>query len=78
MAETLGTGFLGVGSLAGIEALSDQRGVVMEYEAREETRADDREAEMATEAILPLAEENIAFVINWASDKYFWLDECNG
>lgn len=33
----------------------------MEYEAREETRADERDAEMATEAILPLAEENIAF-----------------
>lgn len=61
VAETLGTGFLGVGSLAGIEALSDQRGVVMEYKAREETRADERDAEMATEAILPLAEENIAF-----------------
>lgn len=44
-----------------MEALSDQRGVVMEYEAREETRADERDAEMATEAILPLAEENIAF-----------------
>lgn len=46
-----------------MEALSDQRGVVIEYEAREEgTRADERDAEMATEAILPLAEENIAFV----------------
>lgn len=36
--------------------------MLTEYEAREETRADDRHAEMATEAILPLAEENIAFV----------------
>ncbi|KAF3407386.1 hypothetical protein DPV78_001324 [Talaromyces pinophilus] len=33
----------------------------MEYEAREETRADERDADMATEAILPLTEENIAF-----------------
>lgn len=33
----------------------------MEYEAREETRADERDAERAREATLPLAEENIAF-----------------
>jgi hypothetical protein len=74
----LGTGFFGVGSLAGMEALSDQRGVVIEYEAREETRADERDAEMTTEAILPLAEENIAFVSIGVPGRCFSQIEYNG
>lgn len=51
----------------------------MEYAAREETRADERVAEMATEAILPLAEENIAFdQFNWIDLEVLLAGEVNG